>query len=227
MSNIIFVKKRCPLSLSIAGYLLDKQQICREVEDSKQWIIPASDEQSLCFGAVNAIDVIKANRARRVFVQSSSKNIRAVCLASWLLDLELFILDDGTSEFDAMDQKFKNMGSFLSSQETLENFVHSMNSSNASAFGNRSIEPLICSHYPPPSKWFENYSFFTMNDPTLYKHDYFFLPNYIQDLSDIAKVDQNEAEQICEFYCMEASSAWGNFELIFENSSRHVVKSRN
>ena len=80
MINLFFANKRCPLSLSLAGYLINNNEKCVEILDDVQWIIPNTDETRLCFAAANVLDLIHNHQAKRIFVQQDSRNFAAVIL---------------------------------------------------------------------------------------------------------------------------------------------------
>lgn len=214
MTNIFFVKERCPISLSLAGYLLNSQQICREIVDDRQFIIPATDEKSLCFGAVNVIDILKNTCATRVFVQGTSKNINAVSLATYLLRLDLFIIADKGSWKTLERDTLAGFGSLITSSQSVDNFEASVSSVSGSMPTKASEKVLVCTKYPPPPNWFINHSYFTLEDLNEYHHDNYFLPNYVSDFRQAESTEQIDAVQIRDFFVREESSSWVKFKTI-------------
>ena len=215
MTNIFFVKERCPISLSLAGYLLNSQQICREIVDDRQFIIPATDEQSLCFGAANVIDILKNMCATRVFVQGTSKNINAVSLATYLLRLDLFILADKGSWKTLERDTLAGLGSLITSSQSVDNFEASVSSVSGSRPTVASEKVLVCTKYPPPPNWFVNHLYFTLEDTNEYHHDNYFLPNCVLDIRQAESTEQIDAVQIRDFFVREGSSSWVKFKTIF------------
>ena len=212
MTNIFFVKERCPTSLSLAGYLLNSQQICREIVDDRHLIIPAKDEKSLCFGAVNVIDILKNMCATRVFVQGNSKNINAVSLGTYLLGLDLFILsDEGLWETLGRDP-LAGFGSLITSSQSVKNYEASVSFVKRSRPITASAKILVCKKYPPPPNWFVNYSYFTLESTNKYHHDNYFLPNYVSDRRQADSIERLDAVQIRDFFTREASSSWVKFK---------------
>lgn len=215
MTNIFFVKERCPTSLSLAGYLLNSQQICREILDDRQFIIPATDEKSLCFGAVNVIDILKNNCATRVFVQGTSKNIKTVCLSTYLLGLDLFILvDEGSRERLGRDT-LAGFGSLITSSQSVDNFEASVSFVRRNMPKTASDEILVCEKYPPPPNWFVSHTYFTIENIYEYNRDNYFLPNFVSDCRQADSIERVDAVQIRDFFDREASSSWVKFKTIF------------
>ena len=101
--------------------MLNSKQICREILDDRQFIIPATDEKSRCLGAVNVIDILKNMRATRVFVQGTSKNINTVSLATYLLGLDLFVLADEGSWERLGGYTLVGFGSLITSSQSVDN----------------------------------------------------------------------------------------------------------
>ena len=212
MTNIFFVEERCPTSLSLAGYLINSQQICREIIDGRQYIIPATDEKSLCFGAVNVIDILKNMCATRVFVQDKSKHIKSVSLATYLLGLDFFILTDEDTWEQLGRDTFAGFGSLITSSQSADNFEASVSFAMRDRPIKTSDEILVCKTYPPPPNWFINHSFFTLENSNEYHHDNYFLPNYVSDSKQTDRVDQVDAVQIRDFFARESSSSWAKFK---------------
>ena len=120
--NLFFVKERCATSLSIAGYLMNRGEKCVEVLEPSTWIIPSKDEASLCFAATNVLTILKNNDARRVFVQGSSRNINAIILASFLTELDVFVIDYTEATINPNLSLLGNIFKFNTSEETKLNF---------------------------------------------------------------------------------------------------------
>ena len=205
MANIFFVEERCPISLSLSGYLLNCQQICREIMDDRQYIIPAMDKKSLCFGAVNVIDILKNTSATRVFVQGISKNIKTVSLATYLLDLDLFILADEDCRKRLGRDNLAGFSSLITFSQPVDNFEASLSFARRHRLITTSDDVLACKKYPPPPNWFINHSYFTLEDTNEYDHDNYSLPNYVSDSEHTDRMEQVDAVQIRGFFAREAS----------------------
>ena len=167
MVNLFFVKERCPLSLSLAGYFMNKGDMCIEIYDDIQFIINSRDVTSLCFAASNVDAIIKNYKAQRIFVQEESKNLSAVTLGSVLNELPVYLVCAENSH-----QTFRPpmLGEFVNRvipTASTQNFLDS-------ACGNELREKvadeeltLVTSTFPPKHDWFYEYLYYSVDPPIL------------------------------------------------------------
>lgn len=210
--NLFFVKERCPTSLSLAGYLLNRGEKCVEVLDYSTWIIPSKDEVSLCFAATNVIDIIKNNEADRVFVQSGSKNIDAVILASLLSELKLYVIDYREDSINLPLSLLSGISKLYTSQETKLNFLQSGSATNVGEEVIGEDKIFLSPHYPPERNWFQSHNFFSIIPASLYSHNNYSLPNYIEEGTLVSAQQRAQALRVCQFFRNEACSSWKIFE---------------
>ena len=210
--NLFFVKERCATSLSIAGYLMNRGEKCVEVLEPSIWIIPSKDETSLCFAATNVIEILKNNDVHRVFVQGSSRNINAIILASFLTELDLFVIDYTEASISPNLSLLGNIFKFNAPEETKLNFLHSGSTTKNAKEVIDENKILLSSHYPPEKNWFYSHNFFSIIPATSYSHNNYSLPNYLEEGASVNDQQWTEALKICDFFKKEASSSWKSFE---------------
>ena len=199
MVNLFFVKERCPLILSLAGYLMNKGEICVEIYDDIQFIIKSNDVTSLCFAASNVDTLIKINKAKRIFVQDESKNLSAVTLGSVLNELPVYLVCAENSH-----QTFQPpiLGEFVNRvipTASTQNFLDS-------ACGNELREKvadeeltLVTSTFPPKNDWFYEYLYYSVDPKNLYSYSNFMLPNYIPLGNIVDETTRTEAIKVRSF----------------------------
>lgn len=215
MINLFFANRRCPLSLSLAGYLINNNEKCVESLDDVQWIIPGTNETRLCYAAANVLDLINNHQTKRIFVQQNSRNFAAVILGSFLSGTPVFCIDYDAKKSTELSNRFKELAIPISSKQTRGNFISSA-FSNCFADENldeRATATLSC--FPPTTNWFDNYtilSFVGMNAQTLNNYK---LPNFINQGDRITESQSAQAFHIRKFFKLEATSSWKNFQCVF------------
>ncbi len=216
MVNLFFVKERCPLSLSLAGYFMNKGDMCIEIYDDIQFIINSRDVTSLCFAASNVDAIIKNYKAQRIFVQEESKNLSAVTLGSVLNELPVYLVCAENSH-----QTFRPpmLGEFVNRvipTASTQNFLDS-------ACGNELREKvadeeltLVTSTFPPKHDWFYEYLYYSVDPKYLYSYSNFVLPNYIPLGNIVDETTRTEAKKVRSFFKLEAQSSWKIFDKTIE-----------
>ena len=211
MDNLFFVKERCPLSLSIAGYLMNRGETCVEICDETQWIIPANDERDLCYAATNVIDIIRQNEGKRIFVQCQSKNLAAVILASFLSELPVYLVNVDHTSSQGFSYLLKSFTTEIRSECTIKNFKKS---ELLNKFEKKPLDEemtLKSSYFPPKSNWFCDYVFFSVIPASSYSLNNYSLPNYLEDGRSASDEQCTQAIQIVNFYETELTSSWKKF----------------
>lgn len=213
MVNLFFVRERCPLSLSLAGYLMNKGEICIEILDDVQVIINSDDVTGLCHGAANVDAIIKTHKAQRIFVQDNSKNLSAVTLASLLNGLDVYlVVTENTSQIlqPSMLNAFVKP---LIPTRSKQNFFNSGYLNETAEKVTDEELTLVTSMFPPKSDWFYEYYYYLVKPDNLYSHNNYSLPNYVAEGTIIGSQKRAEALKICQFFKSEANSTWKIFEI--------------
>lgn len=212
MVNLFFVTERCPLSLSLAGYLTNKGEKCIEVLEEVTWIIPSTDARSLCYSAANVLDIIKNARASRIFVQAGSKNVEAIILASALSGSTVYVLDALEFTFISHNLLLESVSNISTSEQTKQNFLKSEQIKNSNEKLTSEIKMIASSDFPPARNWFYDYNFYSVIPASAYSHDNYLLPNFVEEGAAIGTHQRLQALQICEFFKSEANSSWLDFD---------------
>ena len=216
MVNLFFVKERCPLILSLAGYLMNKGEVCVEIYDDIQFIINSHDVTSLCFAASNVDTLIKSNKAKRIFVQDESKNLSAVTLGSVLNELPVYLVCSKSAH-----QTFQHpmLGGFLNRvipTVSTQNFLDSACVNELEENVSDEELTLVTSTFPPNNDWFYEYLYYSVDPEHLYSHSNFVLPNYIPLGKIVDETTRTEAKKVRSFFKLEAGSSWKNFDETIE-----------
>ena len=215
MVNLIFSKERCPLSLSLAGYFMNRGEACIEILDDVQFIISPEDVTSLLFAASNVDTILKNHRPSRIFIQDISKNRSAVTLTSLLNALPIYIIGNGKQARDKYLSRFGASTTSLMSTDTINNFNDTICINNVEE--NFMYEETISvnSTFPPEPDWFLKHLYYAFEPVELYSLANYALPNYVQIGVEIDNKKRIDAFRTCMFFRSEAGSSWGNFDKIF------------
>lgn len=200
MVNLFFVRERCPLSLSLAGYLMNKGERCVEILDAIQFIVDPNDVSSLCFAASNVDTIIKNNNAKRIFVQDNSQNVSAVTLASLLNELPMYLINTNGNLQNPLPSMFDNFVKHISINDTFFNFNQITSTNEFDEKCAYMDYTLISERFPPEADWFLKYLFYTVKPETLYSQANYFLPNYVSASDTISDAKRLEASKICKFF---------------------------
>lgn len=212
MANIFFVKERCPLSLSLAGFFMNKGDKCVEILEGIQWIIPVKDESSLCYATLSVIDILKNNYAHRVFVHGAYKNIDAVILASIISGLDVIELDPVKTSTSTRGNFLRSTKQVITTVQTYENYVESASITAYNEGPQPEDEIFVSPKFPVKSNWFYNHVFYSVIPKSIYAHDNYELPNYVAEGESIDDRQRVQALQICKFLKAEAKTTWPLFD---------------
>lgn len=212
MTNLFFVTERCPLSLSLAGFLINEGEKCIELLEDVTWIIPSADARSLCYSSANVLEIIKNTRASRIFVQAGSKNVEAIILASALSGSKVYVLDAEEFTFISHNLLLESISNISTSGQTEQNFLKSEQIKNSNEKLTSEIKILATSDFPPAKNWFYNHNFYSVIPASAYSHDNYPLPNYVEEGAAVGTHQRLQAVQICEFFKYEANSSWFDFD---------------
>lgn len=213
MINLFFVKERCPVSLSLAGYLMNKGETCIEIFDDIQFIINSDDVNGLCFGAANVDTIIKIHKAQRIFVQDNSKNLSAVTLASLLNELDVYLVATENTPQILHPSMLNAFVQRLIPTRSKQNFFNSGYVNETKENVTDEELTLVTSMFPPKSDWFYEYVYYLVKPENLYSHNNYILPNYVSEGAIISSQKRAEALKICQFFKCEANSTWKIFEI--------------
>ena len=216
MVNLFFVKERCPLILSLAGYLMNKGEVCVEIYDDIQFIINSDDVTSLCFSASNVDTLIKSNKAKRIFVRDESKNLSAVTLGSVLNELPVYLVCAKSAH-----QTFQPpmLGEFLNHvipTASTQNFLDSACVNEREENVSDEELTLVTSTFPLKNNWFYEYLYYSVDPEHLYSYSNFVLANYIPFGKIVDETTRTEAKKVRSFFKLEAQSSWKNFDKTIE-----------
>lgn len=216
MVNLFFVKERCPLTLSLAGYLMNKGELCFEICEDIQFIINSNDVTSLCFAASNVDTIIETNKAQRIFVQDKSKNLSAVTLGSVLNELPVYLVGAENSHQTFQPPMLGEFVNRVIPTVTTQNFL---DSACINELGEKVADEeltLVTSTFPPKNNWFYEYLYFSVDPEHLYSYANFALPNYIPLGNIVDEATRTEAKKVRSFFKLEAQSSWKNFDETIE-----------
>ena len=212
MTNVFFVTERCPLSLSLAGFLINKGEKCIELLQDRTWIIPSKDAKSLCHATANVLDIINNTQASRMFVHGGSKNVESIILAAALSEKEVFVLDPVELIMISQNLLLGNIHNISTSEQTKQNYLKSESIKNLNDEPTFDIQIKNLPNFPPEQNWFYDYNFYSVIPSSAYAHDNYSLPNYVEEGAAVSLHQRLKAIQICEFFKNEANSSWFDFE---------------
>lgn len=224
MYNIFFVKDRCPLSLSLAGYFMNKGEKCVEILEKTVWIIPSDDERRLCYAAANVIEILKNNHVHRVFVQGGSKNIDAIILASILSALDIYVIDTREGSATIIPSLLDFATQLFTTEQTKMNFLQSESTEDRDEHDTDENEVQIYTHFPPEKNWFYVCNFFSVVPANEYSKNNYALPNYVEPGLIIDPQQRAQALKISQFFKYESCSSWLDFENLFLGVEKHDNK---
>lgn len=214
MVNLFFVRERCPLSLSLAGYMMNRGEICIEILDDVQFIINSDNVKGLCYGATNVDTIIKTHKAQRIFIQDDSKNLSAVTLASLLNELDVYLIVTENTPQILQPAMLNTFVKPLFPTRSKQNFSDNGYVNETAKKVTDEESTLVTSVFPPRSDWFYDYIYYLVKPENLYSHNNYALPNYVAEGTTIGTQKRAEALQICQFFKNEAGSSWLDFDMV-------------